>query len=84
MNNECILKNRAGEPANFLAAPAPAPDFFKTARLLIFVPSGSGPCSWYFFSSGSGSTPRGQKHPAPTGFGSDSLAKYSFLRKLVG
>ena len=61
-----ILLIRAGEPANFLAAPAlspdfffqaaPAPDFFpKRLRLLIFFPSGSGSGSWYFFSSGSGS-----------------------------
>ena len=40
------LETKAGEPANFLAAPAP--DFFlKQLRLLIFFPSGSG--SWYFF-----------------------------------
>ena len=41
---------RAGEPAIFLSAPAPALDFFfKRLRLLIFFPSGSGFGSWYFF-----------------------------------
>ena len=73
-----IVLYRAGEPANFLAAPAP--DFFfkrLRLRLLIFSPSGSG--SWYFFRAAP--APRGQKHPVPTGSG--SLAKYSFLRKKI-
>ena len=64
---------RAGEPANFLAAPAPD-FFFKRLRLLIFFPSGSG--SWFFFRAAP--APRIQKQPAPTGSG--SLAKYSFSK----
>ena len=59
---------RAGEPANFLAAPAP--DFFSSG-------SGSGSCSWYFFfRAAPAPAPRGQQHLAPTSLG--SLAKYSF------
>ena len=49
---------RAGEPENFLAAPAP--DFiFKRLRLrlLIFFPSGSG----YFFRAAPAPAPRGKK-----------------------
>ena len=64
-----ILIRRAGEPANFLAAPAPPPDFFfKRLRLLIVFPRGSG--SWYFFSSGSGS---GSGSKGPKTPGSDRL-----------
>ena len=50
---------RAGEPANFLAAPAP--DFFKRLRHLIFFPNGSGSSSWYFFQAAPAPAPRGQK-----------------------
>ena len=45
----CTDMTRAGELANFLAAPAP--DFFfkrLRLRLLIFFPSRSGSSSWYF------------------------------------
>ena len=48
-----MIKTRAGEPVNFLAAPAPAPDFFfqaapapdffpKRLRLLVFFRAGPG------------------------------------------
>ena len=44
VHHACLVF-KAGEPANFLAAPAPAPDFFvKQLRLLIFFLSGSGSC----------------------------------------
>ena len=39
---------RAREPANFLAAPAPD-FFFKQLRLLIFFPSGSGSCFFFWW-----------------------------------
>ena len=49
-------KGSAGEPANFLAAPALAPNFYSSGS-----GSGSGSGSWYFFSNGSGS--KGPKKP---------------------
>ena len=71
---------RAGEPANFLAAPAPAPDFFfKRLQLLIFFPSGSGSC--FFFKllrlQGDKNT---RLRLLTIGL---SLPKYSFPHKLV-
>ena len=74
--------SRAGDPANFLAAPAPAffqaapaqapaSDFFpKRLRLLVF-----------FFRAAP--APRGPKKPAPAPDYWLSLGKYSFPRKLV-
>ena len=57
-----FIFRRAGEPANFLLAPAPAPDFFsKRLRLLVFFQVAPAPA------------PRSQKHPAPTGSGSSAL-----------
>ena len=50
---------RAGEPANFLAAPAPD-FFFKRLRLLIFLAT---PAPGFFFHAAP--APRSQKHPAP-------------------
>ena len=41
------LSFRAGKPANFWTAPAPATDFFSSGSGFWFFPSGSG--SWYFF-----------------------------------
>ena len=74
---------RAGEPANFLAAPAPAPHFFFQAALApgFFSKAAPAPAPGIFFRATPAPAPRGQKHPAPTGSG--SLAKYSFSRKLV-
>ena len=47
-----IPKVRAGESANFLAAPAPTPDFFpKRLRLLVF-----------FFRAAPAPAPKGQKN----------------------
>ena len=64
--NETIDLSRAGEPANFLAVPALAPDFFfNRLRLLILFPSGSGSGSC-FFSSDSGCK-------EPKALGSDRL-----------
>ena len=53
---------RAGELANFLAAPAQT-FFFKQLRLLIFFPSGSGSGSgsWYFFQAAPASRVKLQK-----------------------
>ena len=53
------LWSRAGEPANFLAAPAGSGLFFQAAPAPDFFPSGYGSGSWYFFQA----TPaqRGQK-----------------------
>ena len=52
---------RVGEPADFLAAPAPD-FFFKRLPLLIF--SQSAPAPGIFFSSGSGFGYKGPKNPA--------------------
>ena len=72
-------KGRAGEPANFLAAPAPPPDFFfQAAPAPDFFPSGSG--SWFFFKrlrlQGAKNT-RLRLAPAPDTLWL-SLPKYSF------
>ena len=52
------LKIRAGEPANFLAAPAPD-FFFKRLRLLIFF-SQAAPAPGFFFRAAPAPAPRGQ------------------------
>ena len=58
----------AGEPANFLSAPAP--DFFpKRLRLRLLV---------FFQAAPSPPAPRSQKHPAPAPDYWFSLSKYSF------
>ena len=61
--NNIVTNIRAGEPANFLLAPAPE-FFFKRLRLLILFLSSSGSASWFFFQEAP--APRRQKHPAPT------------------
>ena len=75
------LPTRAGEPVNFLAAPAPD-FFFKRLRLLIFSPSGFS--SWFFFKrlrlQGAKNT---WLRPAPAPDYWLSLPKYSFPHKLV-
>ena len=53
--------NRAEEPDNFLAAPAPVPDFFQAAPASDFFPGGFG--SWYLFLMAP--APMGQKHEDP-------------------
>ena len=74
---------RAGESANFLAAPAP--DFFfklLRIRLRIFFPKR--PRLLFFFQAASAPAPAPeQKHPAPAPDYWLGLAKYSFPRKLV-
>ena len=64
---------RAGEPENFLAAPAPN-FFFKRLRLLIFPQAAPAP-GIFFERLDSGS--KGLKNPAPAPDYWLSLAKYS-------
>ena len=77
---KCIFLPRAGEPANFLAAPAwlffqaaPAPDFFpERLRLLIFFSSGSGAKNTRLRQAPTGSV---SKEPKTPGSGSPALSK---------
>ena len=65
MGHIYILYIRAGEPANFLAAPAPAPDFFfQAAPAPDFFPKRLRLRLLVFFSSGSGSGSKGTKTPS--------------------
>ena len=70
--------NRAGEPADFLAAPAPE-FFFQAAPDPDFSQAAPGPGTFF----GAAPAPRGQIKPAPAPDYRLSLAKYSFPHKLV-
>ena len=55
---------RAGEQANFLAAPAPD-FFFKRLLLRLLIFSEAAPAPGIFFEQATAPAPRGQKNPAP-------------------
>ena len=86
-NTPRSLEFRAGEPANFLSAPAPH-FFFKRLRLLVFSQAAPAPGIFFraapaprtFFPSGSGSWFFFQAAPAPTGSGSPALLELQWAK----